>query len=227
MFGPLLERFAFPNGSADYDGYETPNTRAQELTRRVTEWGWGFQPPLAVTQSGTRNKSMEYSFSGLCSAAERFVERGGSGERRQHNISEDERRDLAREAMRVAFEHLATRVVLGLNNMKEIDQDMAEKITTLVISGGVAANGFLKKVLRSYLDARGYGRVDLVFPPVELCTDNAAMVAWAGMEMFEAGYETDLGCRPLRKWSMDPHAEDGGILGVGGWRERRQESRVG
>lgn len=35
--------------------------------------------------------------------------------------------------------------------------------------------------------------------------------------MYEAGWESELGCAGLRKWSLDAHAEDGGILGVEGW----------
>ena len=37
--------------------------------------------------------------------------------------------------------------------------------------------------------------------------------------MFEAGYQSELSCTALRKWSLDPDAEDGGILGVGGWKK--------
>ena len=44
------------------------------------------------------------------------------------------------------------------------------------------------------------------------------MIAWTGTEMYKAGSESDLGCRALRKWSIDPAGEDGGILGVDGWK---------
>lgn len=43
------------------------------------------------------------------------------------------------------------------------------------------------------------------------------MIAWTGMEMFERGWESDLRCRALRKWSIDTNAADGGILGVAHW----------
>lgn len=56
-----------------------------------------------------------------------------------------------------------------------------------------------------------------VFPPLHLCTDNAAMIAWAGVEMYKAGWRSELSCQSLRKWSLDPSAEDGGILGVPDW----------
>ena len=74
--------------------------------------------------------------------------------------------------------------------------------------------------LRSFLAARGFPDVKLVFPPTALCTDNAAMIAWTGMEMYEHGWETVLKCRALKKWSIDPCAEDGGILGIDGWNRR-------
>lgn len=43
------------------------------------------------------------------------------------------------------------------------------------------------------------------------------MIGWAGIEMYENGWSTDLSCQALRKWSLDPAAPDGGILGVSGW----------
>ena len=73
--------------------------------------------------------------------------------------------------------------------------------------------------LRLFLDKRGFAHIRLIFPPPSLCTDNAAMIAWTGTEMYRAGFESDLSCNALRKWSIDPDAEDGGILGVGGWNE--------
>ena len=46
------------------------------------------------------------------------------------------------------------------------------------------------------------------------------MIAWTGMEMYEGGWESDLKCRAVKKWSIDPNAEDGGILGAKYWRQR-------
>jgi N6-L-threonylcarbamoyladenine synthase len=97
-------------------------------------------------------------------------------------------------------------------------------VNTLVVSGGVASNPFLRYYLSAVLQARGYEAVERIFPPVELCTDNAAMIAWAGIEMYEAGYRTDLGVLPVKTWSMDEQSGDGGILGVGGWYRDDTES---
>ena len=128
-------------------------------------------------------------------------------------MGEAERILLARSALGTAFEHLGSRTVLALEKLR----GEGVEISGLVVSGGVAANDFLRFYLRQMLDLRSFGHVGLIFPPVELCTDNAAMIGWAGVEMFEAGYRTDLGCEPIRKWSMDSRSEDGGILGIGGW----------
>lgn len=46
------------------------------------------------------------------------------------------------------------------------------------------------------------------------------MIAWTGIEMYEAGYESDLRCKAIRKWSIDPDANDGGILGADNWKRR-------
>ncbi|KAL1954500.1 hypothetical protein VTO42DRAFT_1111 [Malbranchea cinnamomea] len=99
------------------------------------------------------------------------------------------------------------------DNLQLCDND----VRTLVVSGGVAANRFLLFLLRSFLDVRGFKHVKIVAPPPKLCTDNAAMIGWAGMEMFERGWRTDLSARPLRKWALDKTADDGGILGPDGW----------
>ncbi|KAL6715917.1 Mitochondrial tRNAs modification protein [Lecanora helva] len=215
MYGRLLENFVFPNGASSSIDYVAPTTRAEEIVRRQTQWGWALCPPLAETRSGEKSKAMEFTFSGLESAVRRICDAKGS------EMSIEERIDLGKESMRIAFEHLASRVGWALHDLKSTNQP----IDTLVVSGGVASNTFLKIVLRSFLAARGFHNVNLVFPPAALCTDNAAMIAWAGMEMFERGWESELSCRALRKWSIDASAEDGGILGADCWKRRYYSGR--
>ncbi|KAI9849696.1 MAG: hypothetical protein M1837_002822 [Sclerophora amabilis] len=208
MYGQLLERFAFPNLSTKHE-YQPPASRSEELASKPSRWGWSFGLPLAEKGS---SRAAEFSFSGLeSSIARRFTESTEA-------IDDDERRALAQEAFRVAFEHLASRIVFGLQHLR--DQDSANtnrEISTLVVSGGVASNDYLRIILRKFLDIRGFSHVRIIFPPAALCVDNAAMIAWTGMEMFEAGWRSRLSCRSLRKWALDPAAEDGGILGVPGW----------
>ncbi|KAJ9303496.1 hypothetical protein DTO217A2_6986 [Paecilomyces variotii] len=207
MYGKMLEQFAFPNGSADYSDYRPAMTRGEEQVKRESPWGWSITTPLANT------RQLQFSFSSVPSTVTRlFTNR----EKENQLTSDDERVALARESMRVCFEHLASRTVIALEALRD-QAGQSEQVKTLVVSGGVAANRYLMTILRSFLDVRGFGHVELVAPPPYLCTDNAAMIGWAGIEMFEAGWRTELSCRALRKWSLDPTSEDGGVLGPPGW----------
>ena len=76
--------------------------------------------------------------------------------------------------------------------------------------------------LRAFLAVRGFPHIKLCFPPPALCTDNAAMIAWCGLEMWDAGWESNLDVRALKKWTLDDSGEDGGVLGVGGWVRRNE-----
>lgn len=86
--------------------------------------------------------------------------------------------------------------------------------------------------MKKYLEARGYPDIQLVVPPQKYCTDNAAMIAWAGLEMYRAGWETDMMALPIRKWSLDNNVHvtvegdiankhsPGGVLGATHWKKR-------
>ncbi|KAI9741026.1 MAG: hypothetical protein M1834_002737 [Cirrosporium novae-zelandiae] len=217
MYGKLLEQFAFPNPQ-EYN-YTPPATRAEEISEKSNRWGWSLHPPFSNTGA---SKADTFSFSGLESSIQRYFTKT------QHEICLDERHDLAAKIMLIAFEHLASRVVYALQARQPTfpQNSNPTPLTTLVIAGGVASNHYLKTILRSFLDIRGFSNIKLSFPPPSLCCDNAAMIAWAGLEMFEQGWESDLGCRALRKWSVDPGEGDGGVLGVGGW-VRRKKGRSG
>ena len=73
-------------------------------------------------------------------------------------------------------------------------------LTALAVAGGVAANGALRARLTAVADAAG---VPCVAPPLRLGTDNAAMIAFAGLEAFRAGHRDgmDLSARP--RWPLD------------------------
>jgi N6-L-threonylcarbamoyladenine synthase len=72
--------------------------------------------------------------------------------------------------------------------------------TALVAAGGVAANQAIRKVLHRL--ALEIGTV-LVAPPLELCTDNGAMIAWAGCERLAIGLTDSLDVAPRARWPLD------------------------
>lgn len=125
-----------------------------------------------------------FSFAGLKSAVERAV---ASGTYRGE--------DIAASFQRAVVDCLVDRTALALG---ETDAP------TLVVAGGVAANEAIREALAD-LAARE-GRCFSV-PPAWLCTDNAAMIAWAGAERFVAGMVDALDAPARARWPLDPDAE--------------------
>jgi N6-L-threonylcarbamoyladenine synthase len=82
--------------------------------------------------------------------------------------------------------------------------EKAHAPTALVVAGGVAANGAVRAALAKLALAHD---LPFVAPPLWLCTDNAAMIAWAGAERFAAGDRDDLAVAARPRWPLDPDAE--------------------
>lgn len=72
-----------------------------------------------------------------------------------------------------------------------------------VVAGGVAANAYLKTRLRQLVESEG---MRLHVPPPELCTDNGAMIAWAGIERLRLGLTDAFDFAPKPRWPLDPAA---------------------
>ncbi|KUJ18507.1 uncharacterized protein LY89DRAFT_717121 [Mollisia scopiformis] len=207
MYGKLLETFVFPQQPSRYD-YTPPSSFTRTRTSTDPTHDWVINPPYqAPGNQGSIGHAHSFTYSGIGSSTRRVLER-------KPDMDYGERQSLARVAMEVAFEHLASRVLFAL------DRPDIKNIKALVVSGGVASNHYLKEILRQNLNANGYGsdQIELLFPPPQFCTDNAAMIAWTGMEMYEAGWRTKLDALVTRKWAIDPRCSDGGILGLDGWK---------
>lgn len=206
MYGRVLESFAFPDSSpADYSFFKAAASRGEEMQAPETGYAWTL--PIPFRQS----RELAFSFSSMYTVVHRIAAANPA-------MPTDERRALARHTMAAAFQHLVGRVCIAI----ESDPDIRAAAKTVVVAGGVASNRFLMHVLRETLRLRmGTEDVEFLAPPVELCTDNAAMIAWTGLRMFEAGYYTDLSAAPIAKWPMDPR-HGPGLLGVSGWLRREK-----
>jgi N6-L-threonylcarbamoyladenine synthase len=80
----------------------------------------------------------------------------------------------------------------------------------LVVAGGVAANAVLRRRLGELAKAH---QLEFVAPPPWLCTDNGAMIAWAGLERLKLGLTDGLDFAPRPRWPLDPTAPP--ALGAG------------
>ena len=87
----------------------------------------------------------------------------------------------------------------------------ASGASALVVAGGVAANQSVRSALTALAAAHG---LRFVAPPSWLCTDNAAMIAWAGALRFEAGLVDGLDAPARARWPLDPDAEKARGAGV-------------
>ncbi|MFM9852740.1 MAG: tRNA (adenosine(37)-N6)-threonylcarbamoyltransferase complex transferase subunit TsaD [Sphingomonadaceae bacterium] len=89
--------------------------------------------------------------------------------------------------------------------------EACDDVKSLVVAGGVAANLQIRAALEALAAKHHLG---FVAPPLWLCTDNAAMIAWAGAERFAAGLTDSLDCEARPRWPLDPHAEKARGAGV-------------
>jgi N6-L-threonylcarbamoyladenine synthase len=126
-----------------------------------------------------------FSFAGLKSAVLRAKEAG---------IHADA--DIAASFQQAAVDCVTDRLRIALAKM--------DGITALVAAGGVAANQAIRAALEG--SAAEYG-LRFTAPPLPLCTDNAAMVAWAGIELFAEGRSDPLDYAAKPRWPLDPEAE--------------------
>jgi len=134
----------------------------------------------------------DFSFSGLKNALRLVVGRLGA-------IGERDRADLAASFQEAVAASLAERTARGM----AIYADLHPGSRALVVAGGVAANAALRAALTRAARREGFA---LVVPPPALCTDNGAMIAWAGLERFRLGLVDGLDFAPRPRWPLDPAA---------------------
>jgi tRNA N6-adenosine threonylcarbamoyltransferase len=111
-------------------------------------------------------------------------------------LSDEDVRDLCASFQQSIIDTVADRLRAGL----KLFHERHGKLTALVAAGGVIANEAIRKILQRVAFEAG---TVLVTPPVALCTDNGAMIAWAGAERLALGLTDSLGSEPHARWPLE------------------------
>ncbi|MDH5188459.1 MAG: tRNA (adenosine(37)-N6)-threonylcarbamoyltransferase complex transferase subunit TsaD [Rhodospirillaceae bacterium] len=136
----------------------------------------------------------DFSFSGLKAAVKRTVDALPPGQLPQKDIC-----DMAASFQAAASECIVDRTKNAIDLFKANYPDAQH----LVIAGGVAANSAIRADLEKLA---GANQMKLVAPPPILCTDNGAMIAWAGVEKLKLSETAGLDFAPRPRWPLDPNA---------------------
>ncbi|GAB5467657.1 MAG: tRNA (adenosine(37)-N6)-threonylcarbamoyltransferase complex transferase subunit TsaD [Rhodospirillales bacterium] len=133
--------------------------------------------------------NLDFSFAGLKTAVRRVAE-GLPPDAAQARL------DLAASFQAAVGEVLADRARRALARFRQ----ETGRPGPLVVAGGVAANAALRQELATAAEAAG---TELVAPPPALCTDNGAMVAWAGLERLRLGLASPLEIAARPRWPLE------------------------
>jgi N6-L-threonylcarbamoyladenine synthase len=143
-------------------------------------------------------RGCDFSFSGLKTAVRQLVARAG-------RLDSRDIADLAASVELAICDALADRTANGIGWFRQHYPDGR----CLVAAGGVASNFLLRRHLAGLAAAAG---LRFIAPPPAFCTDNAAMIAWAGLERFRLGLVDGLDAPPRPRWPLNdpaPHPLNG------------------
>ncbi|AXB75735.1 tRNA (adenosine(37)-N6)-threonylcarbamoyltransferase complex transferase subunit TsaD [Novosphingobium sp. P6W] len=150
---------------------------------RLALQGDAKKVPLPRPLKGSQEP--HFSFAGLKSAVLRAKQSG------EHDDA-----DIAASFQQAAIDCLIDRSKRALAKVGPVN--------ALVVAGGVAANKAIRAALEGLAAQHG---LPFIAPPLTLCTDNAAMIAWAGLERFARGQSDPLDVAARPRWPLDPEAE--------------------
>lgn len=151
-----------------------------------------FSRPLI----GNKDHLCDFSFSGLKTAVRREIEKL-TGAEFSHFTTPQKILDQDKADICASFQSVVCEIIL--NRLENVFKASKIEVKDLVIAGGVAANRYIFNALESWTLPRG---LRLIAPPIKLCTDNAVMIAWAGIERFKLGLVDDLNFKPKARWPL-------------------------
>ncbi|MBB6180130.1 tRNA (adenosine(37)-N6)-threonylcarbamoyltransferase complex transferase subunit TsaD [Pseudorhizobium flavum] len=146
---------------------------------------------------------LDFSFSGLKTAVRQAATEIAP-------LSEKDVADICASFQKAISRTLQDRIGRGLARFRTEYADNRIQ-PALVVAGGVAANQEIRRTLQALCIEHGFR---FVAPPMRLCTDNAAMIAWAGLERMAVDLPSDpLDVQPRSRWPLDMSAQT--VLGSG------------
>ncbi|MGL9758761.1 MAG: tRNA (adenosine(37)-N6)-threonylcarbamoyltransferase complex transferase subunit TsaD [Wolbachia sp.] len=155
------------------------------LIEKLAKKGNGarFKLPRAMIKRSGCN----FSFSGIKTAVKNLVQELKMGEQDVCDVC-------------ASFQECISDILLDrVSNAIVMAESLNIKINDFVITGGVAANNFLREKLTEHIN------LNIFFPPNNLCTDNAVMVGWAGIERLQKNYIDPLNFAPRPKWELESY----------------------
>jgi len=149
----------------------------------------GFELPRPLLS----RPGLDMSFAGLKTAVRLAAERA-------RPMSQNDVADLCASFQAAIADILGNRTSRAIARYR---QQFQGNTPTLVVAGGVAANQVIRDRLKQVAGDEG---ATLVVPPARLCTDNGAMIAWAGAERLARGQDDGTGFSPRSRWPLDEQA---------------------
>ena len=178
---------------------------AFDKTARLLNLGYPGGPEIEkYAKNGNPNKfefpkpiinenNCDFSFSGLKSSIAQTV----SGQR----LTKKFKSDVSASFQKTIVDILEAKVKRAIQNFKTYSK--SKKNIHVVVAGGVAANKYIRK---SLIDIESRENCHFLFPSMKLCTDNGAMIAYAGLMRYEAKLFNKLNFKPKPRWPLDEKA---------------------
>ena len=175
----------------DYPG----GPKIEQLAKKGDENKYQLPKPLF----GIKEHRCNFSFSGLKTAVRRLIEKLTNCPY-EHLSSASKLNEQQIADVSASFQKVVSLILIDrLANSLEIIANTKIKIDTLVIAGGVAANQYIYQKISEFGNKN---HLKTFCPQIKLCTDNAAMIAWAGIEKLRLGMVDELNFKPKAKWEM-------------------------
>lgn len=158
-----------------------------------------FPLPLPlITKGGTPDNKCKFSFSGIKTAVRTHLETLPDGDYKRADIA----------ALAASLQStIASTLENRCKHAMEVFKNSCPKAKpSFVVSGGVAANKAIRAALQGLAEKQGFS---FHAPPLDLCGDNAVMIAWAGIEKLKLGHADPLNFKARPRWPLDQMAGAG------------------